>query len=460
MQTLNTERIPQEIQQKFRLVFYWNLIGSFIYESLKTGYNFLLLATVTPFIYGLTGSTLSLIYFFMRIADIGTSNSLAPFLLMLTQSKSAFKKIALKHLFIPMLGASLLIALIAPSIYLISTKVPNYTILTVIPILIILETIRGCERTLLNVLFKSKTVVIIELSSLVIYLSLVWLPYIFYTRELTIKSILIPHVIDSVACVLIFSSIIFKVYKALPNTDQDPKIKKIGKRIFVTRFFNFILKATRELFSNNFLTPLFASQFGLYQAGIFYFAGSIATSFQSVIKVGLNYPTNALFANLRTHHSNLKKQAFSLSCQKLVTLLAPFIIFILISHNAALRLSSSVAIIPKAFIFFILFQTITIIEFFVTLYEQFYVVEEAAHKIAFYRIFETALMLSIVFFAPKHSITNMLIQLIVIKAVSLAAIAVHTYYLWKITPKFNVSARFLIGCATAAIIAMLFVYLS
>ena len=108
------------------------------------------------------------------------------------------------------------------------------------------------------------------------YLAILWSSYFMFGFALSYKLIFVPHLLNSFAALFAFSIIIYKHYQAFPDTITQLPLS-LNTRIMHTQGFNYLLRLSRNVFTSNLLTPLFAYKFGLAQAGLFYLASTIAT---------------------------------------------------------------------------------------------------------------------------------------------------------------------------------------
>ncbi len=469
--------------QKFICAFHWNLIGSISYESLKVLHCFLLFTKLDSATCGFVGSLFSIIYLITRIADFGATNSIPPFHKLFTRNKENFRYFLVRYSLIPhlplILGGVIIVALIpffgpfadALKIHLPSAiknifdalanwaaplTINNMTLyLVVLPLIIILETIRSFFRQFLHTIFQSKTIVIAELIIFLGYLAATWIPNIIYGYPLTLNLIFIPHLADSVLALIVFMIMVHNFYQTLPEGHSDLP-PHLWKRVAATKSFNYLLRVTRHMFTSNFLTPLFAIKFGLKAAGVFYFASTLANTAQAIVRSIVNYSGGALFASLKDASQREKKQAFDLIAKKLVRIVAPCIIFMIINYRSIIRLGQSGEITDVTFSIALLFLIISFTEFFFILYEQFYIIEEAAEKLLVFKLFEVAIFYGLVTMSPSDSQVATLISIIFIRILSFAVIAINAYYNWKIMPNFMTNYRLALISVVVSLVASYF----
>lgn len=423
-----------ETNKKFNQNFRWTLIGSLLYEISKSLHNFLLLNILPSTLYGLLGGFISSIFMMVRITDIGLTNSLAPFIKEATDSRQTFKNIILKFYLLIHIPLQIIALACLP---MIASKFMHIELsgklLFLVAIIIFTETLRSFARLLLHTTFKSKITVAIELISFTIYMLGIWFPIIIYHKTPTIFSLLLPLLIDSLFSLTLLTFVIIKkIY--LPLKLSANSLPKIKKRIIKIRLINTTLRLSRELFNSNFLTPFFIAKFGLQQAGIFFFAGSLSNSMLAIFRSTMNYPGAALLANLKDAPQEEKKSAFKLLCQKLTLFIAPPIIFCTINFQMLLKMGQSFNLTQNILALIGLFTVITFSEFFFILYEQFYIVEEASARFLGFKFIEFILFYILVIKPTQTSIPMALISIIIIKSITFIMIATDAYIKWKITP--------------------------
>lgn len=446
--------INPEIQKKFTHGFRWTLFGSVVYETLKIIHCLLLMKLLSTVDYGAMGSLFSLIYLVTYIADLGATNSIPPFLHIFVQSRSTFKSFLIRYSLIPHTPL-LFICATGGTIFALS-KLSPLPYLFIIPAIIILETIRSFMRVLLHTTFQAKRAVVVELTILILYLFTIWAPFVIFNSPITLNRIFIPHLVDSIITVACFAFLIMKFYKTLPIDESKHLPATLAKRLLITRLFNYLLRVSRNMFTSNFLTPLFAIKFGLAAAGVFYFASILANAIQAMVKAVIGYSGNALLASIKESGQSVKKEAFNILCQKLIRLTAPFVIFLAINHKAIIKLSVAPNATSHTISLCLLFLIISFSEFFFILYEQFYVIEEAANKLFFFKLLELSIFYGLITSEVISSPATTLVGLICIRLVSFTIIAINAFYYWRIKPSFKANISYLAGWTAVSLIVAFF----
>ena len=451
---MHQNAFPQNLEEKFHNVFRWNFFGSIIYECIKTIHQISLMFYLSSSLYGLIGTTFSIIYFSTKLADTGATYTLSPFFTLITKNRKNFKYFYLNYFIGPMIPAILMVSFGATHIFLQWFLPSSYCLyyVMIIPMLIALETLRAFLRYLLHFSFKSKMVVSIELFSFSIYVISIWTGFLLGNWEITLDLMLIAHLVESSLAVLIFIILSYHVYQNLdPHALQDIPTNT-ASRFWHARIFNYLLRLSRELFSSNFITPLFAFKFGFYETGLFYFVGAVMSSLQSITKISIGYSGNALLAEIKNESEVTKQKAFLVLSEKIIKIIIPIVILLGINGNSLIRLYQGKNNLETTLLLVAIFLIIFISEFFVILYDQFYIVEEASQKLFFMKISEYVFYYIFVISIPAESLVELLLRITFIRIASLSFMAYNAHYTWKIKPSFKTKKSYLVSCFIIGII--------
>jgi hypothetical protein len=436
--------IAPEVQRKFHKNAHWALAGSIMYETCKVAHCFLLLQVMSPALFGTVGSLLAMLYFASYVADLGATNSIPPFLHVFTQSKKTFRTFIVRYALLPNIPFIIICAVVTS--FVIQHRFTMVPAFGLIGVLVFLEAIRSFLRFFLHVTFQARYVVIVELFLFVgVYLGGIWIPLLitFYATGafvVTPNLIFVPHLIDSLLAVIIFVAFTYRYYQRLPR-DRDGVFvfpPGMGRRVVTTRLFNYVLRVGRNLFTGNFLTPIFAVRFGLAAAGLFYFASVTVSALQAIVKAIVGYSGNALLAEVKNAGQSVKKEAFEVLCQKFVTAVFPIFIFFGVNFRALLRLANKEEVATYTLSVLFLYLVISFADFFFVLYEQFYVIEEAADKLCLFKLLECVVFYGFISSSTFSSFSSpiaLLVGLIVTRCITLFIIVTDAYYRWGVIPR-------------------------
>ncbi len=436
------------LSEKFHTGVRWNIAGSIIYEAIKTAHNFFLFGLMNHTAYGFLGSALSIIYFSSKIADFGATPSLPPFFHYLMRNKQTFRGTLVNHYLIPHLPLIIIVAVTATAIYskkfstLLMIEEPNipwFVITLLIALIIGFESIRYFLRLFLHTALKNRIVVATEVVLFINFIALIWIPHLFFNQPLSIIGVLFAHVIDSCLCVAIFIYILTKFYQNLPMT-KEPITIPTHKRMTVAKLTNHALRISRDLFTSNVLTPLFALKCCLGQAGIFYFAAIIVGALQATIKISIHFPGYGLLSNIKESNLTIKKTAFAMLCQKLTQLITPIVIFMIINHSLLFNRGQQQSTTYMIMIIILVFLPITLIDSFLRIYEQFYVIEETSARLLLLKAPEFLLFYFFVLKNPSTSTITLIITAICIQLFSFGLTIFDAYARWRIIPSIKPKA--------------------
>lgn len=420
-----------EVESKFQREFKWSLLGSILYESVKTIHCFLLLYFLDPVVFGKVGSIFSSVYLAIRIADFGMTYSLTPFLQDSIRSRKNFYHFLVRMTLLPH-SIPLVAVAVGTTLWYRAHFSPPYTF--ILPIMIVLETVRSFIRMLLHNLFKSRITVIIELIIFFSYIGFIWFAFLVLGRPLTLNLVFLPHLADSALCMIAFAGLLYRFYCSLPIGDELAEHSISWWRLFSTRFFNYLLRINRNMFTSNFLTPFFALVYNLETAGIFYFASSIANALYAIVRTMVTFAGGGLLANLKQESLSMKKRAFSLLSDKVLNLIVPLSVVILVNYHVIVGLKSSDHTATLTISLSLLYLIIMLLESLFVLYEQFYLLEEMMQRLFFFKLFELTFFYGILYLGlvQYFSLVSSLLVIVSIRIINLAVIAIDAYGLWGI----------------------------
>ncbi|MBU4269865.1 hypothetical protein L6269_00250 [Candidatus Dependentiae bacterium] len=404
------------------------------------GNQILLIKTLSTQDYGLMASIFSIIYLTIYISEFGISQSVPVFINLFLKNKFNFKKLLYKIYLLPQVIIFIIAGLVTTLFYKNSIFInTNSPYLLLIPVIILFEGIRIFLRRFLHTIFLSKQVVIVESILMILFLSSIWAPYFFFNQIITLNLIFISFLINSILALICFMVFIKNYQSTLPNI-QENLDKKILHKIFKSRFLNYFINLDKNFFTGNFLTPFFASNFGMLEAGIFNLANHIAESIKAITKSTVIFSGGSLFAKLKSKSLRVKRTIFKLICENINKIIYPIVIFIVINNKlffgstAIDKLSNSIITLTG------LFFLITCLEYFFTAYEQFFVIEEKTEKLLLLKLFEF-LMFYIVINFNGASILTILLGLLITKLISFAATSLTAFYIWQLKPSFKISLK-------------------
>jgi hypothetical protein len=423
----------------------WNLFGSIMYEGLRIGHSAIIAMLFAPEIFGLVGSLFASTYLVVRLSDAGATNALLPFFGYIEQSRQTFKDFFLKRIFLSLfitapLGAG------AASIILYRSQLQDLSSCAIIlPILMFSETLRSFLRQFLHLAGQSKKTLIIDHVTFCLYVAACW-PTLFYVPNLRTPLFIFGlFLIDSLIGLSSFLVLTNRYAKKLPDKGEEtPPTQPSWHMLITSRLYAWLMRVCKELLSSNALTPLFAATVGLKQAGLFYFAATLAMALHAVMRSVIGYAGACLFISARktalpTH------EAFALVSRKLTSILLVLAGFFIFTYHDIVKLTLVTAASSLITIFFVLYFAIVIIEFSLFLYEQQYQIEQAGAKALQWRLLE----LLLVYVAARGLLVlnpiSTLVCILMAKVGTLIALALTGYRRWGIVPSLRMPLQKMIN---------------
>jgi hypothetical protein len=432
----------------------WVMLGSICFEVLKLAHQCLLLYSIPLPVYGLMGSIFSLIFLTIKLSRIGDDQSFAPFIQEAKHSKDIFRTLIVHFIFlqIPILlltGAGACYFLLS-KFYRVDIASPHALLVLT---LIVSEGCRTIMRPLLHNIFLGKKTIFIELLAMLLFLGGVWGPYLL-GMPLTLNLIFYSYLLDSLFTLLIFSKLVFDFYKSIPDKEKV-KNKGLIQRIWKSRFFNYSMSITKNLFTGNFIVTLFSLNFGLQQAGVLKFASYVSDAIRGVIHTAIGYSGGTLLAHHKVASFEEKKRIFSHVFRMLNTIiytaLLPLILWYTRFESYA-SLYTPYVFLP--FIFALIF--ISLLEHLFIIYESFYIIEERGGVLLSIKILEALLVYGAIsfglLFSPFVTITN----LIVVRIVTFLLTALYAYKEWGVKPTLKTNKTFIVLFIVILLLRLIF----
>jgi len=465
----------------------WALWGSTFYEIILTGHRIAIFSLLPKESYGFLVTLLAIIHLGTHIGDFGAANSIPPLLHHFTRSKRHFIVMLWRYTVLPhvpllfMTTGAVLLYTSSTSQTLGWEKIP-----WTVGFLIIVETIEAFMRQFLYYIQYVRETVIIETGELVARLGIIWALFFCFSYPITHELILYSHLIEAGSICILFIFLLRKFYASLPdhtpdhtpdltpdynhanntlaitdrtrNESLDPlyftnKINACDFNFVQQKIPNYLLRLSRNIFTTSFLTPLFAIQYGLSSAGIFYFASKLSKSALAAVKITIGYTGTGLLAQAKHASLEIKQSIFSVLSRKLTLITLPMLMLFI---PAATLYTSwwqketvSITIVSLSFLFFVLSVT----EFFFILYESYFIVEEASVHLFSTKIGELGILWIIIHSPVNDNPQTMLVSIIILRVTTLLYIACAAYKNWQIVPTFECN-RWFVKQLTAIIIVL------
>jgi hypothetical protein len=433
-----------------------NLYGSIIFESMKLIHECALFYFLPLSLYGLQGFLFSMIYLTVYFTDLGFVSGLAPFVKDAISSKKNCRQFLLTNI------TYQFFFLFITGIFALHFTINKFPILTpsiliYLLILIFSETVRIFLRTFLHITFTTKPTVLIELSITTSYIIIFWSLY-FYNQHGSLEIIFLPYTITSLLATGSLSYLVSRLYKNLPN-DNPIYTGPTLRTIFTTRLNAYALITPKKIFTGNCMVPLLSNALGIEKIALMKIASYIVDSARAIMRATIGFSGNALLSLVSKETTATKRTAFSLIFQKCILIFISFfsiaLIIIPFYNNYHYFLYTTTTKI--IFIYTILFLVLMLMDQLFVLYEQFYLMEQQAHKILFIRSIE---LLSFYYFfiLYKQVPITFLSICIILRIISFILLTIHAYTTWKLIPQIKNPYLYLVLLSISTLVITLLTY--
>ena len=401
-------------------------------------------------LFGISGTLFSTIYLLISLTNFGFDYSLFAFHRYYTTCQKNFKKL-MQHFairsFVVLGTATALLMLLqhffyVPQIYFITqfTTTPLIILLTFI---FIFESMKKSFELFANLSFLNKTITVVEISTLIAYVSMVW-GYYFWYGEINLYTIF--------ACMCIMSCIeLYLVLQRLQKfqitlpVDCPLQSQPTTKEIITNQAVNYINQITKALFSPNFIIIFLAYHLGMKKAGYIKLIIDIIILLYMLLNRAVGIPSGALMSQRATpQEPNLPH--FSITFLKITNAYIQFLYALLIICGFAIIpcIIKSNCIDTTLVINILLFTVAGFLEYLMITYEKLYLTQGASGKLAIINLIGLLSIMPALWYSTFLPKNYLLFPFIVIRCISFSMIAFLTYQTWNLTPCFRIKMKTLL----------------
>lgn len=365
------------MNKKFLSLLAWNSGFILMYKIILAVHQCALFAAIPHSLYGLINACFAAIFFIVSITDFGTDQTIQAWYSRILNTPNLLHK-SLYALLIKCLASAACTMLVLYILTYTSLFTALHS-LTKINIFLIaaLFFVESCKRTLhtlMQTTLQTKKLVIIEISFLLIYITLFWGWY-FAGHTITITSNLVPLLCISTLEVGILTFFMYKTYILLQNVktnsaDSLPTFEYT--KIMATQCTHYVLQIIKACYSPNMLILLSASYLGLHQTGIVKFVITIISLIYAFLQRAIGTSSASYLANLASNQERQYQFAASITSYY-------WIVGSLATVLAANLLGLYLANIPTSTLIpLTLFAAIMCLHYLFIAYEQFFITQQQA----------------------------------------------------------------------------------
>ena len=413
----------------------WNTINVLLYKILLQTHQASLFYTITPQLFGFSGIIFSFIYLLISLTNFGFDYMLFALYKHYSsqQLHQVIKLYVLRLTIILLTALCALLLLTHTNIYASYNQQCPQLLLFVLTSIFITESFKKSLEVLAQLSFLNKVITILEISTLIIYISTLW-AYFFIFHQITLYTIFIPMMMTSFIENMVLIYILIKNHSpkiALNQLESLPTSSSIIKN----QYFNYINQTVKSLFSPNFLILYLAYFVGLTKAAyIKFFTDSIILLYMLLNK-SIGLPSGAMLSRL-TDITAVKKAFLNITNKYIQFLYAIATGIVALNFSYPRNQACMQPEITSNVLFFIVAG---FMEYIAITYEKLFITQNASKKLAFINscsLIPTLICLYFAYLLPK---CYLLLPFMAIRAIALLTIAYFTYKTWNICPNFKVT---------------------
>jgi hypothetical protein len=419
-----------DLIKKFNSGFRWNAFESIFYKAVLLAHQTCLFYFASRLVYGFSSLLFAIMYLAVELINLGFDHSCAQLSVNYFGSKTNFRSYFMPQVIVQVvILMTLLIFIITNYQFINSNLLPATAFLTqsqwgLLGLIIVCESLRKTLRMIAQLLFLNKPAAILESSLILIYVVLFWLT-ILIGYQIDIYTIYLPLLAQSLI------GIIFLCYFIIPKLKRELQAHEIKtgllkieiKTIFYTRLQNYLYQLSELLFSSNFLIYFLSSMTSLLAIGPIKLANYLAVFIKALLERTFGLTSLAVFVKNK-HLFNSQKTLFDATQRKLnLTLMTSLLIF-------GICIFSTNLINPSSYLA-LLFFCFTLINNFLIIYEQLFLVYNQILILFLLNLVSILLSLSFIYLYPQASAASLIALFIVLRVITLLIVKTITQHFFK-----------------------------
>ena len=427
----------------------WNTINVFLYKILLQTHQVCLFYIISKELFGISGTIFSSVYFFISMTNFGFDYSLFSFYQQYSSSQQQFRKLINQYLVRFFVTLIIVLGCFVFRDFLAQFGAINFFVKNIPPALLpciasifVTESLKKSLETLAQLSFLNKSITILEISTIVSYLSVVWCLY-FIRGTIDLYGIFIPMMLTSFVELMLLIKRLHSFYKSLPIKNELADKSPHHSSIISNQLVNYINQITKSLFSPNFLILFLAYRLGMVKAGYIKLFTDIIILLYMLLNRCVGTPSGALLSRL-PQGTILDQQAIKQAFLKITNAYIQLLYALAITIAAAIApcfLKSS-CFHPTVTINILLFILAGFIEYIFITYEKMFITQKASKSLALINaISATCLIASINYFSNTSNLQSSqltLLPIIIIRFVTVGTVALVAYKKWSIFPSLRI----------------------
>jgi hypothetical protein len=430
----------------------WSTVEAVIFQTFLLMHQAALFKVITPQLYGLTGTLFGLIYFGVKLFDLGLSRGLMTY-----YHNFALSRHSCRQFFGRQLKPNIIFCFIIFSlVWVVHIFFNNHfhTMVTIDSFLLALacglaltESIKTILKRLLQLSYNFRQVALCEIGFITCYQFIVW-SYYFYTGSLSAYNIIGFCFAMSLGEILGLSLLTYRWYSSLPTEQSAPiPTEHTTFGIFKSRLLVYGHSISKQFFSGNILIPLSAYSYGLEAAALLKLASYVTHSITAIIERIIDPSSSALFAHTKNDTAENQQKFFLLVSNASWHLIVCIFIFMVINSTKFFSVTdATLAVMPYIILYFLIHYCEN---FFITV-EKFYIAHDRSEFLIIGAILNSLVALAIFTYclSPLVALTLFLLS----RITSFIILVCYLSFLWNIRPRVDIAPRYIVGSLVIAIL--------
>ncbi|MFA5999006.1 MAG: hypothetical protein WC747_03255, partial [Candidatus Babeliales bacterium] len=244
----------------------WNTINVFLYKFLLQTHQACLFYVISKELFGISGTIFSSIYLLISLTNFGFDYSLFSFYQEYSSSQAQFKSLVKQYALRVMITLLVVACISIVGLFASDVKIVDFflrnvprSLLPFLACIFITESLKKSLEILAQLSFLNKSITILEIGTIVTYLTVVWSSY-FIRGSIDLHSIFIPMAITSFFELVLLASRLYRFYLTLPKQEATVSAEVltspclgVAESVAGNQAINYLNQVAKAFFSPNFL---------------------------------------------------------------------------------------------------------------------------------------------------------------------------------------------------------------
>jgi hypothetical protein len=339
----------------------WNAIESLFYNGVMLVHQMALFAVLDRAQYGLLGALFGILYLCVHIFNFGLDGFFAFNFSRLSSNRSIWSRYVITQICLLAITFVFLSPLVGIYVYY-YFPIERLSVPVLLMCALILEGIKKTFRTILQLALENRTSTLIEVFFLSIYMLIVWSAYAIKIK-LSIAFLLGALAFCSLLANVLLVYAVYSWSRFLPSGVPSDSWHFLA--ICYTRLVFTFNQLVHQVFSTNFLVPLFVHTGGMSYGALFKIVSTVTQFFSIFMQKIVGITAEALFAVYEKAGIDSRKLAFSSVLRSICHMIYGAFIFFCINTKDILLfngvdLSGTLWLVAFAFFFLYSFETLLV----------------------------------------------------------------------------------------------------